>query len=80
MAVASAGRGATESERLLENGPSFGGQRSGIIGGAGFRGLIAIRPTPSFNTDIPDQYRVDIWQQNFAKAERAGKLANPNLL
>ena len=35
---------------------------------------------PKFNTDIPDQYRVDIWQQDFAKAEKAGKLANLNLL
>ncbi len=35
---------------------------------------------PKFNTDIPDQYRVDIWQQNFAKAEKAGRLANLNLL
>ncbi len=35
---------------------------------------------PKFNTDIPDQYRVDIWQQDFAKAEAAGKLANLNLL
>ena len=35
---------------------------------------------PKFNTDIPDQYRVDIWQQDFAKAEAANKLANLNLL
>ena len=35
---------------------------------------------PKFNTDIPDQYRVDIWQQDFAKAEKADKLANLNLL
>ncbi len=35
---------------------------------------------PKFNTDIPDQYRVDIWQQDFAKAEKAGKLASLNLL
>ncbi len=35
---------------------------------------------PKFNTDIPDQYRVDIWQQDFAKAEKANKLANLNLL
>ena len=35
---------------------------------------------PKFNTDIPDQYRVDIWQQDFAKAEATNKLANLNLL
>ena len=38
------------------------------------------RDYPKFNTDIPDQYRVDIWQQAFAKAERNGTLADFNML
>ncbi|BEP13540.1 alkaline phosphatase family protein [Acidothermaceae bacterium B102] len=35
---------------------------------------------PRFDTDVPDQYRVDIWQQAFAKAEQTNTLANLNLL
>ncbi|MDX6258087.1 MAG: hypothetical protein QOJ11_4421 [Frankiales bacterium] len=35
---------------------------------------------PRFDTDVPDQYRVDIWKQSFAKAEKANTLANLNLL
>ena len=35
---------------------------------------------PKFNLDIPDQYRADIWQQNFAKAEKNNTLANLNLM
>ncbi|MDX6204115.1 MAG: hypothetical protein QOF39_172 [Frankiales bacterium] len=35
---------------------------------------------PKFDTDVPDQYRVDIWQQAFAKAEKTNTLANLNLL
>jgi YVTN family beta-propeller protein len=35
---------------------------------------------PKFDTDVPDQYRVDIWQQAFAKAESTNTLANLNLL
>ena len=35
---------------------------------------------PKFNLDIPDQYRADIWQQDFAKAEKSNSLANLNLL
>ena len=35
---------------------------------------------PRFDTDVPDQYRVDIWQQAFAKAEASNSLANLNLL
>ncbi len=31
---------------------------------------------PIFNLDIPDQYRVDIWEQAFKKAEAANTLAN----
>ncbi|CCB73777.1 MULTISPECIES: bifunctional YncE family protein/alkaline phosphatase family protein [Streptomycetaceae] len=31
---------------------------------------------PTFDTDIPDQYRVDIWQRHFAQAVRTGKLAD----
>ncbi|RLU81358.1 hypothetical protein CTZ27_33015 [Streptomyces griseocarneus] len=29
---------------------------------------------PTFDTDIPDQYRVDVWLQHFREAERTGKL------
>jgi YVTN family beta-propeller protein len=35
---------------------------------------------PAFDTDIPDQYRVDIWQQAFAQAEKTNSLANLNIL
>ncbi|SDJ26507.1 40-residue YVTN family beta-propeller repeat-containing protein [Frankineae bacterium MT45] len=35
---------------------------------------------PKFNTDIPDQYRVDIWNKAFAQSEKTGKLANLNML
>jgi len=38
------------------------------------------RAYPKFDTDIPDQYRVDIWKQAFAASEQTGKLANLNLL
>jgi YVTN family beta-propeller protein len=35
---------------------------------------------PKFNSDVPDQYRVDMWEQAFHKAEQTGNLANLNLL
>jgi hypothetical protein len=35
---------------------------------------------PTFDTDIPDQYRTDMWLQSFQKAEKTGKLANLNLI
>jgi YVTN family beta-propeller protein len=35
---------------------------------------------PRFDTDVPDQYRVDIWQQAFAKAVQANSVANLNML
>lgn len=35
---------------------------------------------PNFNLDIPDQYRVDIWQQAFAHSEKTGNLANLTLM
>ncbi len=35
---------------------------------------------PTFNLDIPDQYRVDVWQQAFARSEKTGKLANLTLI
>ena len=35
---------------------------------------------PRFNTDVPDQYRVDIWQQAFAKQLQSGQLPNLNLM
>jgi YVTN family beta-propeller protein len=35
---------------------------------------------PKFDLNIPDQYRVDIWKQSFAKAEAANKLANLNMM
>ncbi|WP_405683627.1 bifunctional YncE family protein/alkaline phosphatase family protein [Streptomyces sp. NBC_00057] len=31
---------------------------------------------PTFDTDIPDQYRVDIWQRYFKEYEKKGKLPN----
>jgi YVTN family beta-propeller protein len=38
------------------------------------------RAYPRFNLDVPDQYRVDIWERAFHKAEQTGDLANLNLL
>jgi YVTN family beta-propeller protein len=35
---------------------------------------------PTFDTDIPDQYRTDIWEQSFAQAEKTGNLANLSLI
>ena len=35
---------------------------------------------PKFDTDVPDQYRVDIWQQAFQKSLAAGTTSNLNLL
>jgi YVTN family beta-propeller protein len=35
---------------------------------------------PKFDTDVPDQYRVDIWLKSFEKAEKTGNLANLNML
>ncbi|GAA4216421.1 bifunctional YncE family protein/alkaline phosphatase family protein [Actinocatenispora rupis] len=35
---------------------------------------------PTFDTDIPDQYRVDMWLKSFRASERTGQLANLNLL
>ncbi len=38
------------------------------------------RAYPRFELNVPDQYRVDIWERSFREAERTGKLANLNLL
>jgi len=35
---------------------------------------------PKFNLDVPDQYRVDIWERSFKQAVRSGNLANLSLL
>ncbi|MGW1194715.1 bifunctional YncE family protein/alkaline phosphatase family protein [Streptomyces sp. NPDC002536] len=35
---------------------------------------------PTFDTDIPDQYRVDVWLQHFRQAEKSGKLPNLTLM
>jgi YVTN family beta-propeller protein len=35
---------------------------------------------PTFDLDIPDQYRVDVWQQAFAQSVKTGKLANLTLI
>ena len=35
---------------------------------------------PRFNLDVPDQYRVDIWERAFCEAEQTAGLANLNLL
>ena len=35
---------------------------------------------PKFATEVPDQYRADIWKMAFAKAEAKGKLANLNFI
>ncbi len=35
---------------------------------------------PRFDLNVPDQYRVDIWQREFHAAERSGNLANLNLM
>ena len=35
---------------------------------------------PKFDLDVPDQYRVDIWEKAFHKSEEAGYLANLNLM
>ncbi|GAA1884654.1 bifunctional YncE family protein/alkaline phosphatase family protein [Streptantibioticus ferralitis] len=35
---------------------------------------------PTFDTDIPDQYRVDIWQRHFADSVKSGKLANLTMI
>jgi len=35
---------------------------------------------PKFNLDVPDQYRVDIWERAFRKAEATGQLPNLNLM
>ncbi|HEV2373554.1 MAG TPA: bifunctional YncE family protein/alkaline phosphatase family protein [Streptosporangiaceae bacterium] len=35
---------------------------------------------PIFDLGIPDQYRVDMWQQSFAQSVKTGKLANLNLM
>ena len=35
---------------------------------------------PRFDLDVPDQYRVDVWNQAFTAAEQSGNLANLNLL
>jgi YVTN family beta-propeller protein len=35
---------------------------------------------PTFDTDIPDQYRVDIWQQDFQKYEQNGNLPGLNIM
>ena len=35
---------------------------------------------PSFDLDIPDQYRADIWEQAFRKSEQTGQLANLTLI
>ena len=35
---------------------------------------------PNFNLDIPDQYRVDVWEQAFKQAETSGNLANLTMM
>jgi len=35
---------------------------------------------PPFDLGIPDQYRADIWLQSFLQSEKAGQLANLNLI
>jgi YVTN family beta-propeller protein len=35
---------------------------------------------PRFELNVPDQYRVDIWEQAFRKSEETGQLANLNLM
>ncbi len=35
---------------------------------------------PMFDTDIPDQYRADIWEQDFDAALKSGKLPNLTLM
>jgi YVTN family beta-propeller protein len=35
---------------------------------------------PKFDTDVPDQYRTDIWLQSFRQSEQTGKLANLNMM
>ena len=32
---------------------------------------------PTFDLGIPDQYRVDIWQQSFAKTSKTGNARQP---
>jgi len=35
---------------------------------------------PRFDLNVPDQYRVDIWQRDFRQAEKTGRLPNLNLM
>ena len=35
---------------------------------------------PKFDLDVPDQYRVDIWEKAFARYQRSGNLPNLNLM
>jgi YVTN family beta-propeller protein len=35
---------------------------------------------PGFDTDIPDQYRADIWLQSFRQSEKTGRLADLTLM
>jgi len=35
---------------------------------------------PKFDTDVPDQYRTDVWLQSFRQSEQTGTLANLNLM
>ena len=35
---------------------------------------------PMFNLGIPDQYRVDIWEQDFKQQEKTGNLPNLNIM
>ena len=35
---------------------------------------------PLFNLGVPDQYRVDIWEQDFKQAEKTGNLANLTII
>ncbi|MGA2926264.1 MAG: bifunctional YncE family protein/alkaline phosphatase family protein, partial [Solirubrobacteraceae bacterium] len=35
---------------------------------------------PKFDLDVPDQYRVDVWERDFINDERTGKLANLTLM
>ena len=37
-------------------------------------------PYPPFNLGIPDQYRTDVWQQEFQKQEKSGNLPNLELI
>ncbi len=35
---------------------------------------------PNFDLDVPDQYRVDVWDRDFKQAEKTGKLPNLTIM